>query len=86
VSRLVADRLAACGQVDGPVRSTYRWNGVVESAEEWRCTLKTTPALVEPCVQAVVAAHPYDTPEVLVARVHATKRYAAWVRASVGEG
>lgn len=83
VRRIVAARLAACGQVDGPVRSTYHWRGAVESAEEWRCTFKTTAARSAACINAIVAGHPYDNPEVLVAGVAATPAYAAWVRESV---
>ena len=81
--RVVAARLAACGQVDGPVRSTYHWRGAVETAEEWRCTFKTTAARAVDCVAAIVASHPYETPEVLVATAATTPAYAAWVRESV---
>ena len=85
-NRLVAARLAACVQIDGPVHSTYRWRGAVETAVEWRCTCKTTPARAAACVAAIVAGHPYATPEVLVRQATATPAYAAWVRESVGEG
>lgn len=85
-NRLVAARLAACVQIDGPVHSTYRWQGAVETAEEWRCTCKTTPARAAACVAAIVAEHPYANPEVLVRQATATPAYAAWVRESVGEG
>lgn len=85
-SRLVGARLAACVQIDGPVHSTYRWQGAVETAEEWRCTCKTTPARAAACVAAIVAGHPYATPEVLVRQATATPAYAAWVRESVAEG
>jgi len=58
---LVRDRLAACGQVDGPIRSTYWWQGKVETATEWRCTFETPEllfirALAAPAYAAWVAA------------------------------
>jgi periplasmic divalent cation tolerance protein len=81
--RVVTARLAACGQVDGPVGSTYRWRGAVEEAEEWRCTFKTTAIRSAACIEAIVAGHPYENPEVLAAGVEATPAYAAWVRESV---
>jgi len=81
--RLVAERLAACVQIDGPVSSTYRWQDAVETAAEWRCMCKTTPARAAACVAAIVAQHPYTTPEVLVQESMATPAYAAWVRESV---
>ncbi|MFN9368231.1 MAG: divalent-cation tolerance protein CutA [Planctomycetia bacterium] len=82
---LVRDRLAACGQVDGPIRSTYWWQGKVETATEWRCTFKTTVARAAACRDAITAAHPYETPELLFIRALAAPAYAAWVAASVGE-
>ena len=85
-NRLVAAKLAACVQIDGPVHSTYRWQGAVETADEWRCTCKTTPTRAAACVAAIVAAHAYATPEVLVRQATATPAYAAWVRESVAEG
>lgn len=85
-ARLVRERLAACVQVDGPVRSTYAWRGVVETAEEWRCTCKTTPDRAAACRGAILAGHPYDVPEILVSESVAAEAYAAWVYASVGDG
>jgi periplasmic divalent cation tolerance protein len=82
-NRLVAERLAACVQIDGPVHSTYRWQDGVETAVEWRCTCKTTSARTAACIAAIVAGHPYTTPEVLVRESMATPAYAAWVRESV---
>lgn len=82
---LVRGRFAACVQIDGPVASTYVWQGAVETAEEWRCTCKTTLGRAAACRAALVAAHPYDLPEVIEARVEASAAYAAWVRGSVGD-
>lgn len=82
-NRLVAERLAACVQIDGPVHSTYRWQDGVETAAEWRCACKTTPARAAACSAAIVAGHPYTTPELLVQESTATPAYAAWVRESV---
>lgn len=84
--RLVGQRLAACVQVDGPVRSTYRWQSVVEVAEEFRCTCKTTADRAEACIEALTRSHPYETPEIIRSDVSASAAYAAWVRASVAAG
>jgi periplasmic divalent cation tolerance protein len=87
---LVDRRLAACVQVEGPVQSTYRWQGAIERAEEFRCTAKTTAALAAACIDAIRRRHPYENPELLVAEVTAGAAYAAWVLESVaahaGEG
>ncbi len=84
-ARLVRDRLAACVQVEGPIVSTYRWRGSVETAEEWRCVCKTTPGRATDCRTALAAGHPYEVPEVMEARVESSAAYAAWVRDSVGD-
>ena len=39
----VEARLAACVQVDGPVTSHYRWEGRIESAQEYRLMFKFLP-------------------------------------------
>ena len=81
--RLVAGRVAACVQIDGPILSTYRWQAAVETGDEWRCTCKTTLGRRDACVEAIVTGHPYETPQVTVVPVEATAAYAAWVRESV---
>ena len=43
-AELVSRRLAACVQVSGPIVSTFRWQGKIETAEEWVCSLKTSLA------------------------------------------
>ncbi|MFM7109294.1 MAG: divalent-cation tolerance protein CutA [Planctomycetaceae bacterium] len=85
-ARLVRERLAACVQLDGPVVSTYAWRGGVETAPEWRCTCKTTPGRAAACRAAIVAGHPYETPEIIESPAVASTAYAAWVRESVGDG
>ena len=70
---LVEARLAACVQIDGPVRSTYRWQSAVEVAEEFRCTCKTTVERAEACIEALIGRHPYQTPEVIRADVRASE-------------
>lgn len=83
--RIVAARLAACGQLDGPVRSIYHWRNAVEAADEWRCTFKTTRRRAPACMAAIVSEHPYENPEVLLAGVSASPSYASWVREIVAE-
>ena len=83
--RLVRERFAACAQVEGPLRSTYRWQAAVERAEEWRCTCKTAPSRAIACLEAITAGHDYELPETLVTRSTATAAYAAWVRSSVAD-
>jgi periplasmic divalent cation tolerance protein len=81
---LVTERLAACAQVEGPIRSTYHWEGQLERSEEWYCHLKTTRARYAALEARIHALHSYDTPEIVATPVAlASPRYAAWVEASV---
>ncbi|CAB4939137.1 unannotated protein [freshwater metagenome] len=77
----VAGRLAACAQLGGPVRSVYRWDGEIETAEEWTLGLKTAADRVDELVALVVTRHEYDTPEVVVTPVvGGYGPYLEWVR------
>ncbi|MGQ0765010.1 MAG: divalent-cation tolerance protein CutA [Gemmatimonadota bacterium] len=62
---LVERRLAACVQVSGPVTSTYRWKGAVESTPEWVCVIKTDADRYSEVEAAVLEFHPYELPELL---------------------
>ena len=81
---LVEDGLAACVQVLPGVTSTYRWRGVLATAEEHLLLVKTTAAAFDAIHARIDSEHPYETPEVLAVPVVAVAPgYAAWVRAAV---
>jgi periplasmic divalent cation tolerance protein len=84
---LVAERLAACVQVGGPIYSVYRWRGTIERAEEWSCRVKTTRERLPELEARVRDLHPYELPEILALPVGGAADYADWVRREVsGEG
>ncbi|MFF5634749.1 divalent cation tolerance protein CutA [Streptomyces sp. NPDC012825] len=76
----VEARLAACAQVSGPLTSVYHWRGAIEASEEWQVEFKTTEAR-HPALEAhLLAAHDYETPEILATRVtRVSEGYARWV-------
>jgi periplasmic divalent cation tolerance protein len=84
---LVEKRLAACVQIIGPMTSTYRWQGEVETAQEWLCVVKSRRGLYEALEQAILKLHPYDLPEILALPVVAgSEAYLQWLdRETVGE-
>lgn len=77
---LVEAGLVACAQVDGPITSLYRWDGKVETAQEFRLTLKFA-ADRETAVRAWVhERHGYQTPQWLGVRADiVSKNYLNWV-------
>lgn len=79
---LLEARLAACVQVIGPVRSRYWWKGAIEQAEEWVCLVKTRHGLYAEVERAIIAAHPYETPEVLaIPVIEGSATYLGWLAA-----
>lgn len=61
--QLVSEDLVACAQVGSPVRSFYRWQGVLEEAAEVPLVLKVRHDRVQDCLAWLTAHHPYDNPE-----------------------
>jgi len=81
---VVGERLAACVQVVGPVRSTYRWEGRVQEAEEWLCLIKTTTARVPDLIPRLRALHPYEVPEIIALPIiDGDPDYLRWVESAV---
>jgi periplasmic divalent cation tolerance protein len=77
---LVEQRLAACVQISGPITSTYRWQGEVESAQEWICTIKTRRDLYDEVEQVIRQLHPYEQPEILATPIVAgSAGYLQWL-------
>lgn len=84
-TELVDRRLAACVQVSGPVTSVYRWQGAVETSQEWLCTAKTTNEHWPAIERLVGELHPYDTPELIATPItQVSDAYSAWLQAEVG--
>lgn len=79
-AQLLERRSIACAQEVGPIRSTYWWEGEVATDEEWLYLCKTGADCVRSVIEQVVAAHPYDTPEVIALPVEAGHAdYLDWV-------
>ena len=84
-AQLVERRLAACVQISGPITSVYRWQGEIETGQEWLVVAKTSEALWEPIREAIDELHPYETPELIATPVsHAAPAYAAWLDQQLG--
>lgn len=77
---LMDRRLAACIQISGPISSTYRWQGKVETTDEWLCTIKTGEAQVSAIEQVLKEMHPYEVPELIATPIVAgSKAYLEWM-------
>lgn len=76
----VEARVAACAQISAPVTSVYRWQGAVETAEEWQVLFKTSQDRYEALEAHIKARHSYDTPEIIATPVvRGSADYLRWV-------
>ena len=83
----VGERLAACANILGPLRSVYRWRGAVEQAQEIPMLLKTTAAAAEALRGRFVEHHPYETPAFVALPLDEAASLApflAWISAETG--
>jgi periplasmic divalent cation tolerance protein len=81
---LVERRLAACVNIVAPVQSIYRWEGKMESAEEWLLLIKTTTGMFSALSEAIRELHSYDVPEcVAVSIEEGSENYLNWIGESV---
>ena len=80
---MVEERLAACVNVVGPIRSIYRWEGAVEEADEHLLVMKARTADVSALTARVRALHSYDVPEVVALPLTGgSEAYLAWLAAA----
>ena len=59
---LVEEKLAACVNIHGEMRSIYEWDGKVELKLETPLFVKTTAAAANQARDRIITLHPYDTP------------------------
>jgi periplasmic divalent cation tolerance protein len=79
-SQLVEERLAACVNVLPVMKSVYRWQNVVERADERQLIIKTTADRIAALEGWIQKIHPYDVPELLVLSiVQGSADYLSWL-------
>jgi periplasmic divalent cation tolerance protein len=80
---MVEERLAACVNVLGPIRSIYRWKGKVETADEVAAIFKTTDLRADALIARIAAMHSYEVPAIATWPIDKIlSAYATWVEDS----
>ena len=81
---LVDARLAVCVQIDGGIRSFYRWEGEVTSAKECRLTIKFLAENTERLEAWINQNHPYEVPEWMTVSVdRVNPAFRKWAEADM---
>lgn len=77
---LVENGLAACVNILAPCHSVYRWQGVLENADEIPLLIKTSLARYAAVEEAIRQQHPYTLPEIIALPVtQGLPAYLRWV-------
>ena len=84
---LVRERLAACVNRVGGLRSTYIWDGRLQDEAEILLIIKSCRARLQDLEARLKTLHPYELPELLVLSVAGgNEGYLDWVREGVKKG
>jgi periplasmic divalent cation tolerance protein len=80
VGGLLDERLTACANIIGRVRSIYCWAGSIAAADEFLIFMKSRADLFEEVSEKVKALHSYEIPEIVAIPVlRVSKSYAKWL-------
>lgn len=83
-AKLIDKRLAACVNCIDNVRSTYRWQGKIESEDEKLLVVKTRKEFFTDLCELVKEIHPYEVPEIIaIPIVDIDESYTQWMQESL---
>jgi periplasmic divalent cation tolerance protein len=81
---LIEARLAACVTIF-PVHSFYRWDGKVNSEDEWQLMIKTELDYFPQLSEKIKELHSYSVPEIIaLAIAEGPPDYLNWLSQSLG--
>ncbi|OYX65575.1 MAG: hypothetical protein B7Y88_07945 [Sphingomonadales bacterium 32-64-17] len=82
---LVAEKLAACVNIIGPVLSLFAWDGAIDESEEYGLLCKTSTRRMDAAMARLNALHSYETPVIVGWRAdQTTPQTLAWLGDALG--
>lgn len=78
---LVEQSVAACAQVStSPITSVYRWDGKVETSDEFVLTIKTSRHHFRAVENTIGKNHNYDVPQIVAVPITGIgEKYREWM-------
>lgn len=77
---VIEARLGGCAHIVGPITSVFRWNGEVQTEQEWRLEIKTTANRLAALTAYIKANHGYDLPEIIAIPITGgSTEYLSWL-------
>ena len=78
--QVVTERLAACANILGAIRSLYWWQGKIQEEDEVSFILKTERALVERLTKRIKELHTYTVPCVVALAIDGgNSEFLRWI-------
>ena len=80
VDCLIRKKLIACGQIEGPIKSTFWWDNEIQESNEWRVTVKFIPLKAKEIQGLVEDMNKYETPQWVYWTVESSAAFSDWVK------
>jgi periplasmic divalent cation tolerance protein len=77
---LIERQLAACVNIVPQIESVYRWQGKIESSQEWLLVIKTSAENFPAVRDAIRELHSYELPECIAISIEdGSAEYLRWL-------
>jgi len=81
---LLKKRLIACGQISGPITSTYWWKDEIVNSIEFILSMKTLSGNYKKIEKVIKENHPYEVPEIIGVSIdEMSDDYRKWLNTEI---
>ncbi len=84
IEKLLKNKLIACGNLIGPISSSFWWKDSIETSKEYLILVKSRNDLFNKIKKEVLRLHSYEIPEIIVFPIiNGSKEYLKWINKSL---